>query len=147
MVSAYEGKQDELKVREIFTKLETFHNVYPEHNFVVRHIQPEFNSICPKTSLPDFGTITLEFIPNELCVELKSFKLYLNEYRNIGVFMENSPNKIAYDVVQAIKPKWLRIIGDFQPRGGIKTVTVVEYDEVNGFNTPLVDKLMSTVVE
>lgn len=89
--------------------------------------EPEFTSVCPKTGLPDFGTITIKYIPNKLCLELKSLKNYFNSYRNIGIFMENSVNRILKDIVKACKPKKMSIVGDFNPRGGIKTVVEAKY--------------------
>jgi len=136
-MNSYEGKQDEIKNLVIEPRLEVFHNVYPECNTVIRHTQLEFTSVCPKTSLPDFGVITVEFVPRELCLELKSFKLYLNAYRNIGIFMENSVNKIATDVVAAISPKELMVTGTFCPRGGIQTVVTLSYTHESGFQGPV----------
>lgn len=131
--NTYEGKQDEIRDLKIEPEIEVFHNVYTDGSFTFEHIQPEFTSVCPKTGLPDYGTITVSCVPNNLCIELKSFKLYLNGYRNIGIFMENSPNKIARDIVDKIQPKWLRVVGIFKPRGGIATRCGVEYQEGVGF--------------
>ena len=90
---------------------------------------PEFTSVCPKTGLPDFGTITIEYIPNDLCLELKSLKYYLLEYRDMGIFMENIANKILDDVVAACQPKKATVTGVFTPRGGLRSVIVAKYDE------------------
>lgn len=124
--SEYEGRQGYIPDIHI-ADLEVFHNVYEGHDFVVKHTALEFNSVCPKTSLPDFGEISIEFIPDKLCVELKSFKLYLVKFRDLGIFMENSVNKILEDIVKAINPKWCKVVGDFKPRGGVKTYVVREY--------------------
>ena len=94
---------------------------------------PEFTSVCPKTGLPDFGVITIEYIPNELCLELKSLKYYLLEYRDMGIFMENIANKILDDVVKACHPKCAKVTGTFTPRGGLRSVIVASYDEKEGY--------------
>jgi 7-cyano-7-deazaguanine reductase len=88
---------------------------------------PEFTSICPKTGLPDFGTITIRYQPNEYCVELKSLKQYFLEYRNLGIFYENVINRVLNDFVEACKPVWAEVIGEFTPRGGIKSRARVRY--------------------
>ncbi|RJR27632.1 NADPH-dependent 7-cyano-7-deazaguanine reductase QueF [candidate division WWE3 bacterium] len=119
-MSEYEGRQDEIRDLKM-PEIEIFHNVYTDSEFQITHAALEFNSICPKTGLPDFGIITIEYIPNDLCLELKSLKLYLTAYRNVGIFMENSVNKIFCDVRDTINPKKLRVTGDFNGRGGIQT--------------------------
>ena len=106
--------------------IQCWENQY-KRNYTVKIILPEFTSVCPKTGLPDFGTITIEYIPDELCLELKSLKYYLLEYRDMGIFMENTANKILDDVVKACKPKVARITADFTPRGGLKSVITAEY--------------------
>jgi len=88
---------------------------------------PEFTSVCPKTGLPDFGTIWIRYMPDKLCFELKSLKEYINHYRNLGIFQENVVNRILEDVVKATKPKWARVTGDFRPRGGLGTKVVAEW--------------------
>ncbi len=93
---------------------------------VTLHI-PEYTSVCPKTGLPDFGTLTLTYIPNRYCVELKSFKFYMQAYRNVGIFYENAVNRILRDFVKTCKPKWAYLKGDFTPRGGISTTVEVEF--------------------
>ena len=108
-------------------QLETFDNPHPHRDYVIRHVAPEFTSVCPKTGLPDFGNITIEYVPNKLCLELKSLKYYFLEYRHLGIFMENISNRILDDVVRALKPKWCRVTGDFTPRGGIKSVITAEH--------------------
>ena len=89
--------------------LETFENPNPERDYTIIHKAPEFTSLCPKTGQPDFGTIILEYNPNELCVELKSYKLYLNSYRNDGMFFEAVTNKILEDLVKVLDPSYLKI--------------------------------------
>ncbi len=88
---------------------------------------PEYTSKCPKTGFPDFGVITISYIPDELCVELKSLKHYILEYRNLGIFYENAVNRILEDFSTACKPLWAKVRGEFNPRGGIKSIIEVEY--------------------
>ncbi|HUX20103.1 MAG TPA: preQ(1) synthase [Spirochaetia bacterium] len=101
--------------------LECFANQYPASDYVIELEFPEFDSVCPKTGLPDSGTVTIEYIPEALCVELKSLKLYLLGYRNLGIFSENVVNRIHEDLKRAMKPRWLLVRGEFNPRGGIYT--------------------------
>ena len=107
--------------------LETFQNSYPGRNYTIEIICPEFTSVCPKTGQPDYGTMTIRYIPNEKCVELKSLKFYMQRYRNEGIFYENVTNRILDDLVAVIEPKWLELTAAFTPRGGISTNVVVEY--------------------
>ena len=109
--------------------LETFENKYPNRDYTVTHIAPEFTSLCPKTGQPDFATITLEYIPDKLCVELKSFKFYLQSYRNDGIFFESVTNKILDDLVEVTKPRWMKITAEFNTRGGISSVIEAEYED------------------
>jgi len=88
---------------------------------------PEYTSICPKTGLPDFGTITVQYVPDKLCLELKSLKMYIIKYRNLGIFYENSVNRILRDIVKACKPKRAKVIGDFSSRGGISSRVEASY--------------------
>lgn len=106
-------------------KIATFDNQFPDYEITVS--EPEFTSVCPKTGLPDFGTITIKYVPDKYCLELKSLKMYFNSYRNIGIFMENSVNRILKDIVSACKPKKAFVLGDFNARGGIKTVVEAKY--------------------
>ena len=89
----------------------------------------EFTCICPKTGLPDFAKFSIQYIPNKFCIELKSFKLYLNSYRDVGIFHEHVTNKILDDFVKVCKPRYLRIQGDFNIRGGIQTTVSAEHKE------------------
>lgn len=107
--------------------LETFPNPNPERDYVIRFECPEFTCLCPKTGQPDFATIRVEYVPDGLCVELKSWKLYLWSYRDEGAFHEAVTNKILDDLVAAVKPRRARIEGDFKIRGGIHTVVVADY--------------------
>jgi len=90
--------------------------------------QPEFTSVCPMTGLPDFGCITIRYIPNNKIVELKSLKFYMLQYRNVGIFYEYVVNKILNDLVEALNPKWMEVAGNFSARGGITTKVAVEYN-------------------
>ena len=107
--------------------LETFENKYPNRDYIVKHVAPEFTSLCPKTGQPDFATIILEYIPDKLCVELKSYKFYLQSYRNDGIFFESVTNKILDDLVDVTKPRWMKITAQFNTRGGISSVIEVRY--------------------
>jgi 7-cyano-7-deazaguanine reductase len=102
-------------------KLETFDNKYPSRDYTVTIVNPEFTSVCPKTGLPDFGTITINYIPGKKCVELKSLKYYFLEYRSMGIFYETVVNKILDDLVSKLQPKWIEVTGSFTARGGIET--------------------------
>ena len=108
-------------------ELETFANPNPERDYVIKFDCPEFTSVCPKTGQPDFGTIHVEYIPDELCLELKAFKLYLWSYRDQGIFYEGLTNRILDDLVAACRPRWMKVIGDFNVRGGISAVVEVEW--------------------
>ena len=105
--------------------LETFENQYPERDYKIQIVAPEFTSVCPKTGQPDFGVITITYTPRAKCVELKSLKLYLQSFRNEGIFYENVTNSILDDLVAVITPQWMKIEAAFSARGGItETVTV-----------------------
>ena len=100
-------------------KLETWPNQFPGYVITTRF--PEYTSVCPKTGLPDYGTITIEYCPRKLCLELKALKTYLLAYRNLGIFYENTVNRILRDIVAATRPAWCRVRGEFTPRGGLTT--------------------------
>lgn len=108
-------------------KLDTFKNKYPKRDYTITIDCPEFTSVCPKTGLPDFGTIIIEYVPDKLCVELKSLKYYLLSYRNEGIFYEYIVNKILDDLIKAVKPKYMNITGEFTARGGISTTVTAEH--------------------
>ncbi len=101
--------------------LECFPNQYPQNDYVIELEFPEFGSVCPKTGLPDSGVIRIDYIPDKSIVELKSLKLYLLGFRNLGIFSENVVNRIHEDLLEAMEPRWLRVRGEFNPRGGIYT--------------------------
>ncbi len=102
-----------------FPEIETWPNQFPAYEIVIDI--PEFTSVCPKTGLPDFGVLTIRYMPDQSCLELKSLKEYLHTYRNLGIFQENVINRVLEDVVRACKPRWAVVKGDFRPRGGIGT--------------------------
>jgi 7-cyano-7-deazaguanine reductase len=108
--------------------LETFPNAFPERPYTIEFTAPEFTCECPMTGQPDFATIYITYVPAETCVELKSLKLYLWSYRNVGAFHEKVTNTILDDLVKATQPRKAKVVGDFYVRGGIKTVVTVEYD-------------------
>ena len=105
----------------VYTDLEVVDNEYRDRDYEINISIPEFNCVCPRTSLPDFGTINIIYTPNKHIVELKSLKLYIVKYRNVGIFHEHVTNKIMDDFIRASKPKKIKVLGDFNPRGGIKT--------------------------
>ena len=107
--------------------LETFPNPRPEREFEIAIDAPEFTSMCPKTGLPDFGTIRIRYVPDRLCLELKALKYYLVGYRNQGMFYEAVTNTILDDLVAACRPRRMMVIGDFTARGGITTKVTAEY--------------------
>ncbi len=107
--------------------LDTFDNPHPRRDYVVTHVAPEFTSVCPRTHQPDFGTIEIEYVPDKLCVELKSLKLYLQGYRNEGVFYEDAVNRILDDLVSALAPRRMTVVGTFTPRGGMHSVVRAEH--------------------
>ena len=107
--------------------LETFPNPRPERDYEIDIRAPEFTSVCPKTGLPDFGEIRIQYVPDRKCVELKSFKLYLVEYRNKGIFYEAVTNKILDDLVKLLRPRRMTVTGAFSARGGITTTVVATH--------------------
>ena len=107
--------------------LETFPNPRPERDYDVDIRCPEFTSMCPKTGLPDFGEIRIQYVPGQSCLELKALKYYMLEYRNQGIFYEAATNKILDDLVQACQPRRMTVTGAFTARGGITTTVVVTY--------------------
>ena len=107
--------------------LETFENQYPQRDYTIEIVCPEFTSVCPKTGQPDFGTLTITYVPEARCVELKSLKLYLQQFRNEGIFYENATNRILDDLVAVLAPRRLVLAAAFTPRGGISTTVTVEH--------------------
>lgn len=110
-----------------YNLLETFDNPKSGRNYIISHYANEFTSVCPITGQPDFGKISISYIPNKLCIELKSLKFYLQSYRNEGIFYENVINKILDDLLIAVKPKWIEVKGEFSVRGGIYSVITAQH--------------------
>jgi len=122
----YEGLQE--NVRDlVLPEIETWENKYSDKKYVIRIDTPEFTCVCPKTALPDFAHIYIEYMPSGLCLELKSFKEYLLAYREIGIFHEHVINRILEDLVKSTKPRWMKVKGVFNTRGGITTEVEAEY--------------------
>ncbi len=109
--------------------IETFDNPHPQRDYVIKHVAPEFTSVCPKTHQPDFGAIEIEYVADKLCIELKSLKFYLQSYRDVGVFYEDVINRILDDLVAACGPRRMKVTGEFTPRGGIHSIISVEYNK------------------
>ncbi|MDD4980773.1 MAG: preQ(1) synthase [Candidatus Omnitrophica bacterium] len=124
--SSYEGRQKNIR-RLKAPVIEVWENQYPDKLYTVCLEVPEFTCICPKTGLPDFANISIEYVPHKYCIELKSFKMYAIFYRNIGIFHEHVINRMLDDFVSACKPRWVKIKGVFNPRGGITTSIIREY--------------------
>ncbi len=124
--SSYEGLQK--NIRNLKTpEIEVWKNEYPDKIYTVTLDVPEFTCICPKTGLPDFAVIKIEYSPAKFCIELKSFKMYTIFFRNIGIFHEHLINKMLEDFVKVSLPRWVKITGVFNPRGGITTTVSGEY--------------------
>ncbi len=113
--------------RKASRRLVTFANPSPDRDYVIRHECPEYTALCPVTGQPDFGTIVVRYVPDRLCVELKSLKRYLWSFRNEGHFFEAVTNRILDDLVQAVKPRRMTVVGRFNVRGGIATRVVARY--------------------
>jgi len=109
-------------------KLETFQNQFSNYEITISY--PEFTSICPKTGLPDFGTIHIQYMPDQKCLELKSLKLYMLAYRDLGIFYENVVNRILQDLVKACTPQWMVVKGVFNARGGMLGIAQTQYGKV-----------------
>ena len=108
--------------------LETFENQFPTRDYVIEIVCPEFTSVCPMTGQPDFGTLTITYTPDRTCVELKSLKLYMQSFRNEGIFYENVTNRIFEDLMAILRPRRLKLAAAFTPRGGISTTVTVCHD-------------------
>ena len=112
--------------------LETFPNPRPGRDYEIEIRCPEFTSVCPKTGLPDFGEIQINYVPDTLCLELKALKYYMVEFRNKGIFYEAVTNQILDDLVSACRPRRMTVTGDFSVRGGISTSVTAAYDQSDG---------------
>ncbi len=107
--------------------LEVFDNQFPDRDYTIEIVNPEFTSVCPKTGLPDFGTITIRYIPDKVCVELKSLKYYFLEFRNAGIFYENITNTILDHLIDMLNPRELTVITEWKARGGITETVTASY--------------------
>lgn len=107
-------------------KVETFPNQFPGYTITIA--DPEYNAICPKTGLPDFGTVTISYQPDRKVIELKSLKMYMTAFRNVGIFYENAVNVILRDLVKACDPAWMAVTGEFNARGGLRSKVEARYD-------------------
>ena len=112
-------------ISAVLPDIECWENQFP--NYEISIAMPEFTSICPKTGLPDFGTITIQYRPDRLCLELKSLKMYFQSYRNLGIFYENAVNRILRDIVAACSPISAKVTGEFSSRGGMRSVIEANY--------------------
>ena len=108
-------------------KLTAIENQYPHRDYEVSITLPEFTCLCPMTGFPDFATIHVKYIPDRLVLELKSVKLYINKYRDQSIFHEEVVNRILEDLVAVCQPRWMEVVGDFNPRGNVKTVVRAEH--------------------
>jgi 7-cyano-7-deazaguanine reductase len=125
MKRAYTDEHAAAGLNAELPEIETWPNQYPDYE--VEIVMPEFTSVCPKTGLPDFGRIVLRYVPDRSCLELKSYKMYLLAYRDVGIFQENIVNRVLQDVVKAAAPVRATVVGEFTPRGGLSTVVTAAY--------------------
>lgn len=120
------------------TLLECFENPNPQRDYVIEHVAEEFTSVCPKTGHPDFGVVTVQYVPDQSCIELKALKLYLQSFRNEGSFYEAVTNRIADDLATVMQPRWMLVQTDWRGRGGIRSVIRAEVGQLPG-GAPLDD--------
>ena len=130
MKRAYTDEHARSGIDAALPEIETWPNQYRDYEIEI--VMPEFTSVCPKTGLPDFGKIVLRYIPAGRCLELKSYKMYLLAYRNLGIFQENIVNRVLRDVLKAAKPIQATVIGDFSPRGGLSTLVTAAWSRKRG---------------
>ncbi len=123
--AAYTAEHARAGIKARLPEIETWPNQYRGYEIVINI--PEYTSVCPRTSLPDFGTITLRYMPAARCLELKSLKQYILAYRNLGIFYENAVNRILDDVVRACRPKWAAVTGEFTTRGGMRATIEAKF--------------------
>ena len=126
MKRQYSDQHAEAGVNAQLPEIETWPNQY-RGGYEIQITMPEFTSVCPKTGLPDHGTLTLRYVPDKLCLELKSLKMYTLAYRNLGIFQENAVNRVLRDVVKTVRPVSATLVGDFTPRGGVYTKITAEW--------------------
>lgn len=121
----YNSKHARSGLSDALPEIDTWPNQFKGYEI---HIEiPEYTAICPKTGLPDFGTISLRYMPDRACLELKSLKLYIHAYRNLGIFYENAVNRILQDIVKASSPVWVKVTGEFTARGGLRSTIEARY--------------------
>jgi 7-cyano-7-deazaguanine reductase len=130
MKRAYTDDHAQSGVRAPLPEIETWPNQFADYEIEI--VMPEFTSVCPKTGLPDFGRVVLRYVPDKRCLELKSYKMYLLAYRDLGIFQENVVNRVLRDVVRAAKPVSATVIGDFSPRGGLSTLVTASWSRQRG---------------
>jgi len=130
MIRAYTDEHARAGIDARLPEIETWPNQFPGYEIEIEI--PEFTSVCPKTGLPDFGKLTLRYVPDKLCLELKSLKMYLLAYRNLGIFYENVVNRFLRDVVKAAKPVSATVIGEFTPRGGLQSKVTATWSKRRG---------------
>ena len=131
MKREYTDEQAIAGIDAALPEIETWPNTYPGYEIEI--VLPEFTSVCPKTGLPDFGKLTLRYVPDQRCLELKSLKMYTLEYRNLGIFYENVINRFLRDVVNACEPMRATLVGDFTPRGGIQSKITASWSRDRGY--------------
>ncbi len=130
MKRAYTDEHARSGVHAPLPEIETWPNQYAGYEIEI--VMPEFTAVCPKTGLPDSGEIVLTYAPDKLCLELKSYKMYLLAFRNLGIFQENAVNRVLEDVVKAARPRWATVSGDFAARGGLSTLVTAEWRRAGG---------------
>ena len=136
MKREYSDDHAKAGVKASLPDIETWPNQYRAskyQGYEIEIVMPEFTSVCPKTGLPDHGEITLRYVPAKLCLELKSLKMYMLAYRNLGIFQENAVNRFLQDVVKACRPVSATIIGEFTPRGGVYSKVTASWSNKRGF--------------
>jgi len=124
-----EMKKGTREIRE--AELTPIENQYPDRDYQIDIELPEFTCLCPMTGYPDFAVINVHYIPDQYIVELKSLKLYINKFRNEGLYHETAVNKIMDDIVDTINPRWIKVVGDFNRRGNVKTIITAEHSQDN----------------
>lgn len=125
MMPPYTTRHAQAGTRATLPAIACWPNQYPDYEITIEVL--EFASVCPRTGLPDYGKITLRYLPHKRCVELKSLKLYITAFRTLGIFQENAVNRILDDVVKAAKPRWAVVTGEFNPRGGMRTIIEAQF--------------------
>jgi 7-cyano-7-deazaguanine reductase len=133
MMREYTDEQASAGIAAPLPDIETWPNQYPTYEIEISI--PEFTSVCPKTALPDFGKLTLRYVPGESCLELKSLKMYTLAYRNLGIFYENAVNRILRDIVRACDPVSATLVGEFTPRGGLQSKITASYSKAGGWGS------------